>query len=98
MTSLVTLCSFVFGNNYYAYQYDSTHTYSVTLNCAALPFVIIIEPTEKSILKAWEFCAEKSRSIEIVYKDDELKEEVLARVHFNVNVNVSFSRAITVTL
>ena len=40
-------------------------------------------------MKAWDFCASKARSIEIVYKDDEVEEEVLARVHFNVNVDVS---------
>ncbi len=40
-------------------------------------------------MKAWDFCAVKARSVEIVYKDDELEEEVLARVHFNVNIDVS---------
>ncbi len=52
------------------------------------------EPTEKNILKAWDFCAVKARSVEIVYKDDELEEEVLARVHFNVNINVSISNSL----
>ena len=50
--------------------------------------VYCAEPTEKAILKAWDFCAEKSRSIEVVYRDDDLEEEVLTRVHFNVNVEV----------
>ena len=65
------------------------------LSRASTYFVVLFhyythtEPTEKSILKAWDFCAEKARSVEIVYKDDDLDEEVLTRVHFNVNVNVS---------
>ena len=46
------------------------------------------EPSEKSILKAWEFCAEKSRSIEVVYKDEDCEEEVLTRVHFNLTIEV----------
>ena len=40
-------------------------------------------------MKVWDFCAEKSRSIEVVYRDDDLEEEVLTRVHFNVNVEVT---------
>ena len=41
-------------------------------------------------MKAWDFCVEKSRSIEIVYRDEEdLDEEVLTRVHFNVNIEVN---------
>ncbi len=48
----------------------------------------IAAPTEKCILKAWDFCKEKSRSIEVVYRDEDLEEEVLTRVHFNVNIEV----------
>ena len=47
-----------------------------------------IVPTDKAILKAWDYCAERSRSIEIVYRDADLEEEVLTRVHFNVNIEV----------
>jgi hypothetical protein len=52
---------------------------------------IFLGPTEKAVLKAWGFCAEKSRSIEVVYKDEDSKEEVLTRVHFNLNIEVLFS-------
>ena len=45
-------------------------------------------PTEKTVLKAWEYCEERSCSIEVVYRDEGTKEEALTRVHFNVNVEV----------
>ena len=32
-------------------------------------------PTDKNVLKAWEFCLEKSLTIEVVYRDNEQKEE-----------------------
>ncbi len=49
---------------------------------------LLIEPTEESILKVWDFCVENSRSIEVVYRDEDSEEEVLTRVHFNVNIKV----------
>ena len=50
--------------------------------------ILLIEPTDRNILKAWDFCATKSCSIEVVYRDAELGEEVLTRLHFSVNVKV----------
>ena len=50
--------------------------------------VSMIEPTDGGVLKAWDYCAERSRSIEIVYRDADLEEEVLTRVHFNLNMEV----------
>lgn len=44
-----------------------------------------IEPTEESVLTAWNYCEKEFRSVEIVYRDEEVKEGVLTRVHFNVN-------------
>ena len=41
-------------------------------------------------MKAWEFCEQNSSSIEVVYRDDEQKEGVLTRVHFNINIEVSY--------
>lgn len=46
------------------------------------------KPAQEEICEVWKFCAERSRSIEIVYRDEEKKEEVLTRVHFAVNVKV----------
>ncbi len=39
-------------------------------------------------LDAWSYCENKARKIEVVYKNEELDEEVLARVHFIMNNEV----------
>ena len=56
--------------------------------CCKDMFFISLEPTERAIVKAWDFCAVKSRSIEVLYKDEDCEEEVLTRVHFNLSIVV----------
>ena len=46
------------------------------------------EPTERNGLRAWQFCEKKSQIIEIVYKDQENKEEVLTKIRFEPNLKV----------
>lgn len=49
-----------------------------------------IEEACKNIEEAWEFCEEHTgtHSIEIVYKD---QEEVVTKIHFNVDLKVSIA-------
>ena len=39
--------------------------------------------------KAWDFCSKSSKSIEVLYKNEEEDEKVLAKVHFRSSPSVS---------
>ena len=53
-----------------------------------LPVFATTVPIETTTMKAWEYCEQHSSSIEVMYKDDDQKEGVLTRVHFNINTEV----------
>ena len=39
---------------------------------------------------AWEFCSKSSKSIEVLYKNEEKGKKILAKVHFRSSPSVSY--------
>lgn len=40
------------------------------------------ELSDEKIMEAWKYCAEKSHSIEIIYKSSDSDDGILTKVHF----------------
>lgn len=50
--------------------------------------VLLTEPKEEGPLRAWEHCKKNTRSVEVVFKDEEQQEGIISKVYFNSNLQV----------